>query len=188
MDTFKSDQKNLYRYLKSLRGSSNSKSFIGTSGEVICKAVDTAAAFNEYFHSTFSQSSFVLPHISSLPQPESTLSSISIDSGDVFDVLRSMGCDGVSPKILRHCATSLCEPLADLFNKSLDTSILTASWKQHMISPIPKSGDNSKISNWYRFCAFLLKLWKQYCSFLQNHLVRLAKIVQLTIWFSDAEI
>ena len=80
----------MYRYLKSLRGSSNSKSFIGTSGEVICKAVVIAAAFNEYFHSILSQSSFVLPHISSLPQPESTLSSISIDSGDVFEVLRSL--------------------------------------------------------------------------------------------------
>ena len=113
------------------------KSFTGTSGEVLCNNLEIATAFNEYFHSTFTQNSYVLPDTSLLPQPESTLSSITIDSGDVFEVLRSldenkaMGCDNISPKILKHCATSLCEPIADLFSKSLETSTLPTSWKQH---------------------------------------------------------
>jgi len=50
------------------------------------------------------------------------LSSISIDSSDTLRALaklkgKAMGCDQISFKVLKSCATSLAEPVAALFEK-----------------------------------------------------------------------
>ena len=79
-----------------------------------------------------------------LPAPSSHLSSISIDSSDTFrslaglDPEKAMGCDKISQKVLKSCATSLSDPVATLLNMNLATS---CTWKMHHITPIPKSGD-----------------------------------------------
>ena len=59
-----------------------------------------------------------------------------------------VGVGPISPKVLRACATSLCEPIAALFNQSLLTGSLLAEWKKHQIIPIPKKGDLSQICNY----------------------------------------
>ena len=58
-----------------------------------------------------------------------------------LDPDKALGCDKISPKILRACASSLSMPITTLFR-------FPGKWKMHMISPIPKSGDPSKISNY----------------------------------------
>ena len=59
-----------------------------------------------------------------------------------------MGCDNVSPKILKACAASLCEPIANFFNRIMDCATIPMIWKRHMITPVPKKGDKTKIVNY----------------------------------------
>lgn len=59
-----------------------------------------------------------------------------------------MGPDGIIPKVLKACAGSLSGPMAVLFNTCLKTCSLPDIWKNHKITPIPKSGNTCLISNY----------------------------------------
>ena len=52
-----------------------------------------------------------------------------------------MGVDGISPRVLKGCATALLEPLTYLFQLCLNSSSIPDEWKIHKIKPLPKKGD-----------------------------------------------
>ncbi len=165
VENFNSDSRKLYRFLRNLVKKPLRNVFVDVDSTTISDLSEIAYAFNKYFNSTFTRSSFKMPDTSSLPAPSSQLSSISITDTDTLEALlclnqsKAMGCDNLSPKILRFCATALCEPVSFLFNKSLESGCLPDLWKTHKICPIPKSGDCSKISN-YRPISLLCILSK----------------------------
>ena len=68
-DSFSTQPKNLYGYLRKLQIPSEPSMFINTSSELVTTAEDAAIAFNELFHSTFTQSNYVLPAVDLLPSP-----------------------------------------------------------------------------------------------------------------------
>ena len=76
-----------------------------------------------------------------------------------LDHLKAMGCDYISPKILKFCAASLSGPVTSLINKCLESWTFLEEWKTHMITPTPKSGDLSSIRN-YRPISLLCILSK----------------------------
>ena len=120
---------------------------------------------NAYFHSVFTKSSYILPHVDMLPSPQSTLSDISISEDDTYSALvsldstKSMGIDGFSPKLLKHCALALYQPLRHLFLLTLSQSYIPEEWRTHLITPILKSGDKSKVNN-YRPISLLCSVLK----------------------------
>ena len=59
-----------------------------------------------------------------------------------------MGCDGISSRLLKHCAMALYQPLYHLFTLSLSHHYLPQEWRTHLIKPIFKSGDKSLITNY----------------------------------------
>ena len=73
---------------------------------------------------------------------------------DVFRAFQSlepskaMGCDGISPKLLKNCALALYQPLHHLFSLSLSQCYLPMEWRVHLIKPIFKSGDNTSVRNY----------------------------------------
>lgn len=69
------------------------------------------------------------------------------------------GCDGIGPRVLRSCATSLCEPITFLFNTCITTSSYPKEWKKHKICPVPKKGDLSNHTN-YRPISLLCTISK----------------------------
>ena len=116
------------RLVQSFAGSHNSKiyDYIGS----LCKSrsiplsvslnesnatsdTDKAELFNTFFHSVFTNSSFSLPDMSTLPLPPSCLCNISFTDSEVFDAVSSLdptkssGCDGIGSKLLKHCASAL---------------------------------------------------------------------------------
>ena len=115
---------------------------------------------------------FQLPSV--LPTPSSQLCNITITVNETFEALsalniaKAMGCGNMSPKILKACATSLCEPVALVFNKSLSVSNLPTIWKCHKITPIPKSGDQGTIEN-FRPISLLCILLKVMESIIYDH-------------------
>ena len=98
---------------------------------------EKACLFNEYFHSIFTHSSFVLPPVSELPSPESSLINISFSDSDVYSVLASLdeakskGIDRIPPKVLKHCVIALYTPIFHLFSLSLQQGYLPAEWCIH---------------------------------------------------------
>jgi len=83
--------------------------------------IEKANLFNTFFYSVFTQSSFNLPPLESLPIPPSTICDITISESDVYDALTSlnptkaMGIDGIGPKVLKSCALALYQPIHHLF-------------------------------------------------------------------------
>lgn len=91
--------------------------FVGLSSEILQEPTEIANGFNEFFHSIFTSSNYVLPDMDALLSPSSQLSSITINSGDVFTALvclkydKAMGCDNMSAKVLKACAMFSFEPV-----------------------------------------------------------------------------
>ena len=162
------------KILKYIRYVSHQKSLPPTiSFESLTAASDgdKANLFNAYFHSVFTKSSYILPHVDMLPSPRSTLSDISISEDDVYSALisldptKSMGNDGISPKLLKHCALALYQPLHHLFLLTFSQSYIPEEWCTHLITPILKSGFKSKVYN-YRPISLLCSVSKT----RENHL------------------
>ncbi len=83
-----------------------------SNSETIQDASDIACSFNEFFHSTFTNSDFVLPWMDHLPTPSDHMYSIDIDPSDNYNALenltplKAIGCDKLRHKFYNACTTS----------------------------------------------------------------------------------
>ena len=57
----------------------------------------------------------------------------------LLDVSKSSGPDGISAKMLKNTAGSICPSITHLFNQSMASGQIPDQWKQSHIVPIPKS-------------------------------------------------
>lgn len=60
----------------------------------------------------------------------------------------SSGMDEISSKILKSCKSLVCQPIADIINKSLVTGTFPSKLKCSKIYPLYKQGDKSDIKNY----------------------------------------
>jgi hypothetical protein len=65
-----------------------------------------------------------------------------------LDQNKASGPDRIPATLLRHCASSICLSLSELFNKTLSVGKLPEEWKLSSILPIPKSGSSSNVTNY----------------------------------------
>ena len=116
--------------------------------------MDKASLFNEYFHSVFTTSNFELPPACDRPEPVSCLSDLIITTTELYqglsslDLGKAMECDGIGPKLLKHCALTLHEPFHHLFSLSFSLCYIPAEWRTHLICPIYKSGDKTDVKKY----------------------------------------
>ena len=116
--------------------------------------VGKAQLFNTFFHSVFTDSSFSLPNLTTLPIPSSCICTLTFSDAEVFHALslldptKASGCDGIGPKLIKHCAAALYIPLHHLFSLSLYKQSIPNEWKCHSIIPIFKSGNKSQVKNY----------------------------------------
>ena len=116
-----SNPSKIYSYLRTITGGNTIPLCVNLGSTSAVSDYDKASLFNQYFHSVFTNSDFILPAISNLPTPSSVIDEISITESDVYKALASldpskaMGYDGISPRLLKHCALPLCQPLLHLF-------------------------------------------------------------------------
>lgn len=99
----------LYRYLRMIAQKPVNSIFEGVRGEILQDPQGISEAFNVFFNSTFSNSDYTLPPM--LPSPAEQLHDVSISASDTFEALskldssKAMGCDLISPKVLKSCAS-----------------------------------------------------------------------------------
>ena len=105
-----------------------------------------------------------------------TLSDIVISESDVYSALNSldpskaMGIDDIGPKILKHCALALYQPVYHLFSMCLSQYYIPHEWRIHKITPIFKSGDRTSVNN-YRPISLLCTISKVLERIIYNHII-----------------
>ena len=65
-----------------------------------------------------------------------------------LDESKSVGLDGVSPRVLKECATLLSVPLTRLFQMIARSGIYPQTWKVTRVTPIHKRGPTASPSNY----------------------------------------
>lgn len=60
----------------------------------------------------------------------------------------SAGPDGIPPIVLKQCASSLCQPLLMICNKSVELGRFPESWKLSVMFPAFKKGDKRNVQNY----------------------------------------
>ena len=151
--------------------------------------MDKASLFNEYFHSVFTTSNFELPPACDRPEPVSCLSDLIITTTKLYQVLSSldpgkaMECDGIGPKLLKHCALALHEPFHHLF-------FLCATFQRNgvLTSYVPSTNllikQMSKSIGQYLYSALSPKSWNASCITQYGSTVYTSKlkILQIIMW------
>lgn len=134
---------------------------------IVSEAAGKAALFNEFF----SEQCRLPPGSNADPLPvfrpvtDSVLDDITTTPIEVRKILNSLnigkavGHDGISNRILRECADSLCFPLARLFNMSLQVGDFPTFWKLANVVPIFKKNNRQRVEN-YRPVSLLPTLSK----------------------------
>ena len=149
--------KTFWKLIKSCFGNKQSISIppLIHNNNLIHEDSSKATLLNEYF---ISQS---IPPNSNIPLPDfsyvtdARLGHINVTPTLVhkilsnLDVSKACGPDKINNKILKQCASSLCVPLSNLFNKSLSLGIFPSQWKLADVSAIFKKL-NRQIKENYR--------------------------------------
>ena len=167
---------NIFRYIKNLTKSHSLPTSLHMDLIVFEEDFDKANAFNEYFHSVFTQSSFILPDINDLPSVSDSLLDITFTLEEVYQALISLqpnkasGPDSIGPRILKNCAAPLTTPVHHFFVLSLNSHSIPGDWKQHTIIPVYKSGDKSTLKN-YRPISLLCSISKLLESLIYNKII-----------------
>ena len=84
---------------------------------------------------------------------------------------KSMGPDGLSPKLLMEVNDLIAYPLLLLFNKSLSESSVPQDWKQATITPIFKQGNRNAVEN-YRPVSLTSQICKIFESIIRDAIVQ----------------
>ena len=104
---------------------------------------------------------------STSPAYHTQLNSIILTPLEVESTLQTLkvgkasGPNGLNNRILRELSSQLASPFCSLFNQSLRSGIMSASYKEANVCPVPKKGDLSVISNYRPTCISHLSHWKK---------------------------
>ena len=115
--------------------------------EEITNDLGIAESMNTYFSSVFTEEvTEDFPTLNRMVNDE--LRDIQCTTEEVESYLRnidankSSGPDGISPHVVKECATQLAPSLTNIFNKSFSSGLLPLDWKTANIAPIHKKNRN----------------------------------------------
>ena len=130
--------------------------------------LEKANLFNDFFR----EQCRPIKNDSSLPNNQTleavtSFSDINIDTDTIIKLIRSLdpnkahGCDGISIRMLKLCATSASKLLHILFNNSVISECLPNEWKKANVIPVHKKGHKQIINNYRKkqchSCLFVAK-------------------------------
>ena len=87
-----------------------------------------------------------------------------------LDPSKAMGCDGIEPRLFKHCAQAVYQPFHHLVCLSLSQHYIPVEWRTHMVRPIFKSGDRNSVKN-YRPISLLCVTSKVLERIAYNHII-----------------
>ena len=165
LSTYGSNKSKLLNHLSSLKSIHSIPHTVHYNDLQASDPANKANLFNSFFNTTFSTSSFEAPSLTNLPLPLDSPVISDFGPDEVYnalvalDVTKSQGPSGISPRVLKECATVLAQPFADFFTICINSASIPSQWKVHLIVPIPKSGNRSVVNN-YRPISLLSNISK----------------------------
>ena len=139
--------------------------------------IDAGTISFSYFMKNFVDSNHPDPLDMENVAPEGlTIDQIVVREEDVLELLnkvnpyKSAGDDQIHGNILKECADELCEPLTKLFNLSIQSGIVPASWKSATITALHK-GDEKYLTCNYRPISLTSQLCKLLEKIIRKHIL-----------------
>ena len=176
----KNDSKSFYAYVRSKQKVQDKVGPLeNDSGNIISDGFQMAEVLNEYFSSVFTTED-----ISTLPVPFTKFEgSKSEHLGQLFVTTeliakkikkmknnKSLGIDGIPPKLLKEIVEQISATLAKVFNLSLEEGIVHSEWKEANITPLFKKGPRNKPEN-YRPVSLTSVVCKLLETLIRDHMV-----------------
>ncbi|XP_054034985.1 uncharacterized protein LOC128899525, partial [Dryobates pubescens] len=146
----KDNKKSFYKYINSKRkGRDNLHSLVDMEGNVVTQDEEKAEVLNTFFTSVFTSWKEHLPDSwpAELAEGARELHGFPVFHEQVIGALlssldphKSMGPDGIHPRVLRELADELAKPLSIIFHQSWLTGEIPDDWKLANVVPIHKKG------------------------------------------------
>ena len=151
----KTDNKLFWSYVRSKQKTKTVLQQLQTeNGEFSNDSAEKANLLNNYFASVFEvEGSKPIPEFPDRPFLEPLLTitltqAVILRAKDKIKSSKSQGPDGIHPKLVKECKSTLVKPLELIYRKSLESGKLPSLWKQGNVTAIFKSGDKTKPENY----------------------------------------
>jgi len=174
----KQDSKSFFAYVRSkAKSKTQAGALLSERNDMLNSDKDIAERFNQYFSSVFTSED-----LSNIPTPVTVLDGLVQCTDLQFDVNtvtkallklrpdKSMGPDGLAPRLLLETKELISYPLCLLFRKSLDETSIPDDWKQATVTPIFKKGNRNQAEN-YRPVSLTSVIGKLFESIIRDNLV-----------------
>ncbi|OON17259.1 hypothetical protein X801_06906, partial [Opisthorchis viverrini] len=115
-----------------------------TPNGLTATASAAAEELADFYSTVYCQKEYISRMSFMSPSPPTSLHEVIVTPECVLRTLlelnhrKSPGADQITPFILKQCAHSLCTPLAELFNSSLNDGVVPTDWKRGVITPLYK--------------------------------------------------
>ena len=132
----------IFCYISTLKGHAGLPAEMCYGEQRVTDDLEKANLFNEYFFSVFLKDSnlkFTCPPTGCNNNTQS-LRDIEISTTEVFEILSTLdvnkapGIDGISPAVLKYCASPLLVPLCHLFTCSISSGRIPTMVYQYIVS------------------------------------------------------
>jgi hypothetical protein len=151
----KKDPKTFFQYVKSRKTTSDTINTIETSaGNTTTDNSEISDILNTYFASVFTVEECNELPVVDLASGVNLITDYSISNDDIMKAIsrlkisKSSGPDQIYARTIKELQSLLCEPLKEIFNKSLVSGTVPVDWKRANVTPIFKKGAKSKPQNY----------------------------------------
>ena len=177
-DNIKQDSKSFFAYARSKSKCKTETGVLCDDNDTVLKSdIEIAEHFNRYFASVFTREDYSNPPVANYMGDSHIISEeLQFDASSVLTAIsklnpdKSMGPDGLAPKLILETKEQISYPLYLLFKKSLQDTVIPDDWKLATVSPIFKKGNRHKAEN-YRPVSLTSIICKLFESIIRDHLV-----------------
>ncbi|RMC22481.1 hypothetical protein DUI87_00795 [Hirundo rustica rustica] len=154
----KDNKKCFNKYINGKRkGKANLCSLLDEGGNIVTADEEKAEVLNAYFASVFNGKTTCLQDNCSLELVDGVreqngppiIQEVAVrELLRCLDVYKSMGPDGIHPRVMRELADELAEPLSIIYQQSWLTGEVPDDWKQANVTSVHKKGGKKDPSNY----------------------------------------
>ena len=139
------NSKSFWKYIKIRKQDNIGVAPLKKNGSLVCDSKEKAEILLDQFQSVFTRDGGSAPPNLDPPQ-HPIISDININTAGVCKLLKAInphkacGPDQIPNVILKNCADT--PALRDIFQRSLDTTVLPSDWRTANVSAVFKKGEN----------------------------------------------